>query len=65
MSLLNPKAGPCDILIPTFNNLLLLQECVKSLRLNTDWPHQVYVINSGTDGTKEWLQQQPDIIAIN
>lgn len=51
-----------DIIIPTWNNLKLLQECIKSIRANTDWPYNIIVVNSGTDGTKDWLAQQPDII---
>lgn len=55
-----------DIVIPTWNNLLYLKECIKSIRLNTDWPCNIIVVNSGTDGTNEWLNQHnPDIIAYN
>jgi len=54
-----------DIVIPTFNNLKYLQACVESIRKNTDWPHNIIVVNSGTDGTADWLGQQPDIIAVN
>lgn len=51
-----------DIIIPTWNNLHLLQECVKSIRSNTDWPYNIIVVNSGFDRTNEWLSSQPDII---
>lgn len=51
-----------DIVIPTWNNLRYLQECVKSIRANTDWPHNIIVVNSGTDDTATWLSQQADII---
>lgn len=54
-----------DIIIPTFNNLAYLKECVESIRKNTDWPYNIIVVNSGSDGTAEWLGQQPDIIAAN
>lgn len=54
-----------DIIVPTFNNLAYLKECVKSVRKNTDWPHNLIVVNSGTDGTAEWLKEQPDIIHHN
>ncbi len=51
-----------DIIIPTWNNLKYLQECIKSIRANTDWPYNIIVVNSGTDGTAAWLSQQSDII---
>jgi len=54
-----------DIIIPTFNNLPYLRECVESIRKNTDWPHNIIVVNSGTDGTADWLRAQPDIISVN
>lgn len=54
-----------DIIIPTFNNLEYLKVCIESIRKNTDWPHNIIVVNSGTDGTAEWLTQQPDVIAVN
>jgi glycosyltransferase involved in cell wall biosynthesis len=57
---------PCvDIIIPTWNNLRVLKKCIQSIRYVTDWPYNIIVVNSGTDGTKDWLAQQPDVIAIN
>jgi GT2 family glycosyltransferase len=55
----------CDIIIPTWNNLRLLQECINSIKVNTDWPHNIIVVNSGNDGTKEWLSQQANIVTYN
>lgn len=58
--------GPqVDIVIPTYNNLEYLKTCIESVRKNTDWPYNLIVVNSGTDGTAEWLAQQPDIGAHN
>ena len=54
-----------DIIIPTFNNLKYLKTCIESIRKNTDWPYNIIVVNSGTDGTAAWLGEQPDIIAHN
>lgn len=54
-----------DIIIPTFNNLNYLQACIESIRKNTDWPYNIIVVNSGTDGTAAWLGDQPDVIAVN
>lgn len=51
-----------SILIPTWNNLRYLQLCVESIREHSAFPHQLIVhVNEGTDGTLQWLQQQPDI----
>lgn len=59
-------AGPLvDIIIPTYNNLEYLKACIESIRKNTDWPYNLIVVNSGTDGTAEWLAQQPDVTAHN
>ena len=53
-----------DIIIPTWNNLKYLKVCVDSVRRNTDWPHNVIVVSSGTDGTEDWLKEQPDVIRV-
>jgi glycosyltransferase involved in cell wall biosynthesis len=51
-----------SIVIPTWNNLAYLALCIKSLRQNSDFRHQIIVhVNEGADGTLEWLEQQPDI----
>lgn len=51
-----------SILIPTWNNLNYLKLCIHSIRKNSFFKHQIIVhINEGTDGTKEWVKQQPDI----
>lgn len=51
--------------INTHNRLSLLQDCVSRVRSQSHLPDKIIVINNGsTDGTKEWLQQQVDIIAI-
>lgn len=51
-----------SIVIPTWNNLPLLQLCIESIRRNSQYRHQVIVhINEGTDGTLEWIKNQTDI----
>lgn len=51
-----------SILIPTWNNLGLLQLCIRSIRLHSHYPHQIIVhINEGTDGTLDWVKSQEDI----
>jgi hypothetical protein len=48
-----------SILIPTWNNLALLQLCIKSIRQNSSYVHQIIVhVNDGSDGTLEWVRAQ-------
>jgi GT2 family glycosyltransferase len=48
-----------SILIPTWNNLELLKLCVRSIRENSNFPHQIIVhVNDGSDGTLEWVRAQ-------
>lgn len=55
-----------SILIPTWNNLALLQNCIQSIRRNAALKHQIIVcINEGKDGTLEWVDQQTDIDYIH
>lgn len=47
------------ILIPTWNNLALLQLCIRSIQQNSAFPHQIIVhVNDGSDGTLEWVRAQ-------
>src|SRR5674476_1478313 len=51
-----------SILIPTWNNLEYLQLCVKSVKKNSSFTHEIIVhVNDGSDGTIAWLNEQPDI----
>ena len=53
-------------IVVTFNRLKMLQECIQSLREQTCQFMTIIVINNGsTDGTKEWLDEQQDIIKIH
>jgi GT2 family glycosyltransferase len=53
------------ILVVTFNRLALLKECITSLRMQTFNDREIIVVNNGsTDGTKEWLKAQEDIVTI-
>ena len=48
-----------SIIIPTWNNLPLLQLCVRSIRQNSAFPHQIIVhVNDGSDGSLEWVREQ-------
>ena len=44
-----------SIVIPTWNNLDFLKLCVRSIRENSSFPHQIVLhVNDGSDGTAEW-----------
>jgi len=48
-----------SIRIPTWNNLEQLQLCIRSIRENSEYDHQVVVhINEGNDGTKRFLEEE-------
>jgi len=48
-----------SIIIPTWNNLTLLQLCIRSIRQNSAYPHQIIVhVNDGSDGSLEWVREQ-------
>jgi GT2 family glycosyltransferase len=48
-----------SIIIPTWNNLALLQLCIRSIRQNSAFPHQIIVhVNDGSDGSLEWVREQ-------
>lgn len=61
-----------SIIIPSWNNLALLQLCVRSIRENSAFPHQIIVhVNDGSDGSLDWVREQglthtasPDNIGI-
>ena len=52
-----------SILIPSWNNLSYLKMLIESIRLHSSIKtHQIIVhINEGTDGTLEWVKEQPNI----
>jgi glycosyltransferase involved in cell wall biosynthesis len=48
-----------SILIPTWNNLEMLQLCISSIIKNSFYKHQIILhINEGTDGTLAWVEEQ-------
>ena len=48
-----------SIVIPSWNNLALLQLCVRSVRANSAVHHQIIVhVNDGSDGTLEWVRAE-------
>lgn len=54
------------ILIPTWNNLNFLQLCISSIFKNSSLEHEILVlVNEGSDGSKEWVEQQPGLKYIH
>lgn len=52
--------------VVTFNRITLLQKCIKALYNQTKKLDAIIVINNNsTDGTKEWLDKQNDLIVIH
>ena len=48
-----------SIIIPTLNNLNYLKLCIKSIKKNSSFNHQIIPhVNLGEDGTKEFLQNE-------
>jgi len=48
-----------SIIVPTFNNLEYLKLCLKSLKKNSKYNHEIIIhINEGTDGTFEFLKNE-------
>ncbi len=48
-----------SILIPTWNNLPYLQQCISSIKEHSSASHQlIIIVNEGKDGTVEWLQNE-------
>ena len=47
------------IVVPTWNNLPFLELCVRSIRENSAFPHQIVLhVNDGSDGTAEWAEAE-------
>ena len=48
-----------SIIIPTLNNLNYLRLCIKSLRVNSTYTHQIIPhVNIGEDGTVDFLKKE-------
>lgn len=53
------------IVVVTYNRLQLLKECIDGLRNQTYKNADIIIVNNGsTDGTREWLAAQSDLIVI-
>ena len=48
-----------SIVIPSWNNLSYLQNCIASIYKNSKFSHQIIVfVNDGSDGTLEWVEKK-------
>ena len=46
-----------SIVIPTYNNLNYLKLCLKSLKKNSSFKHEIIIhINDGSDGTLDFIK---------
>jgi GT2 family glycosyltransferase len=60
------KKNNVTAVVVTYNRLELLKRCVDKLKNQSRKPETVLVINNGsTDETKNWLDQQDDVISIH
>ncbi|WP_338143354.1 glycosyltransferase family 2 protein [Paenibacillus whitsoniae] len=62
---LPPRTQLTSIIIPTYNGLPLLKDCVASIRRHTDVPYELIVVDNGSsDGTVAYcLQEKIKLIA--
>ncbi len=50
-----------DVIVVTYNRLKYLKTFVRMLKLSTNYPHRIIVVDNGsTDGTREWLSEMVD-----
>lgn len=53
------------MVIPTYNRLSYLKECIDSVRAQSFAPVEVIVVDDGSsDGTREWVLQQQDVALL-
>ncbi|RKN85281.1 glycosyltransferase family 2 protein [Paenibacillus ginsengarvi] len=49
-----------SIIIPTYNEVMLLRECIHAIETYTDTPYEIVVVDNGsTDGTVEYCLKKP------
>ena len=47
-----------SIIIPTYNNLDYLKLCIKSIRQNSKFKHELIIhVNEGTDGSLDFVKE--------
>jgi GT2 family glycosyltransferase/ubiquinone/menaquinone biosynthesis C-methylase UbiE len=62
----NVSVKPCSIVIVSYNNKQIMQDCIESIRKNNiNSSYELVVVdNASSDGVCEWLKEQEDIILI-
>ena len=60
-----PSYGLTSVIILTHNQLPYTQQCLESVRLHTQAPYELILVDNGSqDGTVEYLRQQNDVQLI-
>ena len=61
-----PRAGTVAAAVTTYNRLESLKRGIAAIRAQTRRPDEIIVVNDvSSDGTREWLDAQPDVVAIH
>ena len=60
------KKKYCDIIIPFFNGLSYVRDCIESVTRGTNYPHKLILIDDGSDGytkgeIKKYIEKFPNI----
>lgn len=57
---------PVSIVIPSYNCMKMMQNCISSIRqTNCKGSYEIVVVdNASTDGIREWLLEQEDIVLV-
>jgi len=59
------RASFVTIGIANWNGIQHIQGCLESIRRNTPEPHEIIVVDNGsTDGSREYLREQMDVILV-
>jgi rhamnopyranosyl-N-acetylglucosaminyl-diphospho-decaprenol beta-1,3/1,4-galactofuranosyltransferase len=54
------------VAVTTYNRLESLKRCIEAIRAQDRPPDEIIVVNDvSTDGTRQWLDTQPDVVAIH
>jgi len=54
-----------SIVFGTYNRYDMVVELIESIRQRVETPYEIVIADGGsTDGTREWLVEQPDVVII-
>jgi GT2 family glycosyltransferase/tetratricopeptide (TPR) repeat protein/2-polyprenyl-3-methyl-5-hydroxy-6-metoxy-1,4-benzoquinol methylase len=57
--------GLTSIVIPVHNQISYTRQCLENIRLRTDEPYEIIVVDNGsTDGTAQYLRSRSDVLLI-